>query len=221
MRTPGGLDVHLWHRAAARDSAPAVLFLHGNGENLETMRQGGLFEELDALGVHVVAMDYPGYGKSGGRPSEAAIRDATAASFAWMVERHPASPHVVAGWSLGAAAAIPLAAEQGDAIDGLIAMSPWSTLDAVARSHFPGWLVWLLLGEEYDSLAAAAEVRCPALVIHGEADRLIPFAQGREVSAAFTSPLRWVPVPGAGHNDLLSRSLVWEEMASFLVGLEK
>ena len=95
-------------------------------------------------------------------------------------------------------------------------MSPWSTLDAVARTHFPGWLVGLLLSESYDSLAAARDVHCPVLVIHGEADPIIPVAQGLELTTAFPTPPRWVPVPGTGHNDLLSRAVVWDEMAAFL-----
>src|SRR4051812_4052518 len=51
-------------------TAPLVTFFHGNGENLETLRWSGLFEELGRLGVAVLAADFPGYGRSPGPPSE-------------------------------------------------------------------------------------------------------------------------------------------------------
>ena len=57
----------------------------------------------------------------------------------------------------------------------------------------------------------------PALVIHGEVDDLIPAAHGKEVAAALGA--RWVPVPSAGHNDLLARDEVWTEMERFLDGI--
>ena len=86
-------------------SRPAVLFLHGNGENLETMRQVGLFEELLALDVPFVALDYPGYGRSTGVPSEASILAAGSVALEWMIQHFGNRPIVVAGWSLGAAVA--------------------------------------------------------------------------------------------------------------------
>ena len=78
-----GTQVAAWHLPPPGPAAienpsgganrPAMLFFHGNGENLGTMLLSGFFDELSALGVPVLAVDYPGYGRSGGRPSEAAL----------------------------------------------------------------------------------------------------------------------------------------------------
>ncbi|HYN19731.1 MAG TPA: alpha/beta hydrolase [Thermoanaerobaculia bacterium] len=195
---------------------PAVAFFHGNGENLETMRMAGLFEDLDQLQVAWIAVDYPGYGRSTGRASEEGLQAASEAALAWLGQSHPVRPHVLCGWSLGAATAIAAAARHPEQVRGLIALSPWSSLAAVARIYFPEFMVRGLLRERYDSLDAAPRIRVPALVIHGETDSIIPVGQGKEVAAALAGPAKWVPVPKAGHNDLLARDEVWREMRRFL-----
>jgi len=218
LQVPGGLQVVGWAWApeAVPAGAPAVLFLHGNGENLETMRRAGLFDELRGLGAPFLAIDYPGYGRSGGRASEAGLAAAGAAGLAWLAARHPERPLVACGWSLGAAVAVALAAEPEHGVAGLVALSAWSSLRDVARVHFTS-LGGLLVAERYDSLDAAPRIRVPALLIHGRDDSIIPFRLGEKLAAALPAETtRFVPIPGAGHNDLLSHPVVWLELARFL-----
>jgi uncharacterized protein len=203
---------------AAPEGAPVVLFFHGNGENLETLRYAGLLEELEGLGVAFLAVDYPGYGRSSGDPTEEGLLATGEAAVAWARERHPGRPLVSCGWSLGAAVAVAMAARHPEEVSGLIALSPWTTLEEAARLIFPGFAVKALLRERYDSLAAARRIGVPALVIHGELDEMIPASHGQRVAEALANG-RWVPVPRTGHNDLMGRPLVWEEIGRFLAGL--
>ena len=213
-----GERVGAWALAAPglRPEAPVVLFFHGNGENLETLRWAGFFEELDGLGVAVLATDFPGYGRSTGTPSEEGLIATGEAALAWARERHPERPVVVAGWSLGAALAIALVARHPGEVRGLIALSPWTTLAEVASEIFPAFAVKAMLRERYDSREVARSIRVPALVVHGERDDLIPVGQGREIASLLAGPTRWVEVRGAAHNDLLGRRQVWEEIGDFL-----
>jgi pimeloyl-ACP methyl ester carboxylesterase len=206
--------------AAAPADAPVVLFFHGNGENLETLRSAGLLEELETLGVAFLAVDYPGYGRSSGSPSEEGLLATGEAAVAWARARHPDRPAVACGWSLGAAVAVAMASRHPDEVAGLVALSPWTTLDAAARLLFPGFVVKALLRERYDSLTAAREIRVPALVIHGELDSMIPASHGKEIAAALANG-RWVSVPRTGHNDLLGQPVVWEEVRRFLQDLTR
>ncbi len=137
------------------------------------------------------------------------------AAVAWARQRHPDRPAIVCGWSLGAAVAIAAAARHPEAVAGVIALSPWTSLGDVAKVLFPGFVVKALLRERYDSLEAARKIRLPALVIHGERDDLIPAEQGKRIAEAL-SGARWVPVPQAGHNDLLGQREVWDEIARFV-----
>lgn len=224
----GGAWVHAWVQEppGLTSDSPVALFFHGNGENLETMRRAGLFEELRALGVLVLAADYPGYGRSPGKPREEGVLATGDAAFRWAQSHHPERPLVLVGWSLGAAVAIETAARHPGETAGLVVMSSWTSLPEVARVHFPGFLVRWGVQERYDSRGAAHRLAgrgVPALVIHGERDRIVPAEQGRRIAEALSgsaaAPVRWVAVPGVGHNDLLAHRRVWEELERFLAGL--
>lgn len=214
-----GSQIVGWHRPQPRpNDRPVMIFFHGNGENLETMKWSGLYEQLAALEVPLMVMDYPGYGRSTGHPSEESLKDAAARTLKWTRERYPHQPVVPCGWSLGAALALHLAAFEPQGIAGVVAISSWTSLHEVAKSHFPGWLVSVGLREKYDSLAAAPLIDSPALVIHGTADRIISADQGRRLSKQLKRA-RWVAVEGAGHNDLLTFPIVWQEIDQFVSGL--
>lgn len=203
--------------------APVALFFHGNGENLETMRRARMFEELRDLGVIALAVDYPGYGRSSGKPDERGVLATGPAMLEWAEERYPGRPVVLCGWSLGAAVAIRTAAEAGERVDGLVALSPWTSLDDTVRSHAPRWIAGWLFDEEYDSLAAVRSIRLPALVIHGEEDRVIPVEQGERIAEALEqagAEVRWVRLPSTGHNDLMARPRVWSELDRFVRAVE-
>jgi len=202
---------------AANPGAPAVIFFHGNGENLETMRLGGLYDDLDRLGIAYLAVDYPGYGASGGSPSEGSLVEAAVVGFDELGRRFPGRPKVICGWSLGAAVAVQLAARRAGEVDGLMLLSPWTDLPSLAGEHFPGWLVSLLLRERYDSISRAPELHGATLVIHGREDRIIPVDHGRRLAEALPDA-RYLEMPNAGHNDLLGRPEVWQAMSEYLAG---
>jgi hypothetical protein len=201
--------------------APVVLLLHGNAENLETMRLGGLLAELAALPAGVLAIDFPGYGRSAGTPSERTLVDAAEVAWRWLggqAAGSPRAPRVLVGWSLGAAVAVQVAARHRDTVDAVILLSPWDSLHAVAARYFPAVLV-RGLSDRYDSVAAGADVRGPTLVVHGERDDIIPIEHGRRLFDALREPKRWVAIGDAGHNDLLAQPSAWRAMAEFLEAL--
>lgn len=216
LKRPSGEVVHGWfykHPSAVR---PPILYFHGNGENLETMRLSGMTEEFLKLETSFLWIDYPGYGKSVGTPSEASVLESAGLALATLRDYFPGMPVVVSGWSLGAAVAIQTTARHTGDIAGLIAMSPWTSLPDIARVHFPGWMVRFLLNEQYDSLNAARGIHCPALILHGSQDELIPVEQGENVALAMGSNAHFQAISQTGHNDLLSRREVWTRLKEFL-----
>ena len=201
----------------ANDSArPAILYFHGNGENLQTMQMSGMLDLLKSFGHPVLAVDYPGYGRSTGKAAEADILAASDAAAQWLDSRNSTSSGwIAAGWSLGAAVATQTAARNPQRLRGLIVLSAWSSLREVAALHYSDWILRLFLSEKYDSVAAAAKVNKPALVLHGEQDTLIPASLGEKLSRAFPNA-RWILLPNTEHNDLLSHPAVPKEISSFL-----
>jgi pimeloyl-ACP methyl ester carboxylesterase len=206
----------IWRQKNSSDSTPVVVHFHGNGENLESMRVYGTFKDFNELQVNLVALDYPGYGNSTGKPSEELILRSADSLMAWVIREFPHNPKFICGWSLGAAVAIPTAAKYSKQIKGLIVISSWSSLRETAYVHYPDFLVNWLIEDEYNSVKAARTVDCPALALHGARDRIIPAVQGKQVSENFPGLDLWREYPGYGHNDILSHFGVWGEIAKFI-----
>ncbi len=219
LATADGTIAAWWRAPGAGE--PAVLFFYGNGMSLATAHRAGLLDRIASCGTGLLCPDYPGYGKSAGSPGEAAIMRTADAALAWLRARHPETPVVVLGQSLGSGVAAGLAARAREAVSGLALLAPFTSLADAARAHYPGWFVGLALRERYDSANAIPGFGKPVLVIHGAADEVIPVAQGRALAAAAGETARFVEIPGATHNDLTEFPAVWDELRRFLAGFRK
>jgi len=187
--------------------APLLLFTHGNAELADDWL--GAFDEPRRWGWGVLLLEYPGYGRSAGRPSEASITAAILAADDWARgdPRIDATRIVPYGRSLGGGPASRLAAERP--VAALILESPFTSVRAFARRYLaPGFLV----RDPFDNLAALRHYRGPLLVIHGSHDEIIPVSQGRAVAAAVPEA-EFYEIP-CGHNDC-PRS--WPLVRGFLV----
>lgn len=180
---------------APRSPAVATLFLHGNAGNAS--HRVSAMIEIAAAGSAVLVLDYRGYGRSEGRPTEAGLyRDARAAFE--IVRARFAGPVVLHGESLGTAVAVKLAGEVDCA--GLILEAPFPSARAVAHRVLPGLGPLLVWG--FNTGAGIGKARCPVLVIHGSRDEVIDIELGKQVFEAAPEPKDFWLVRGAGHNDL-------------------
>jgi uncharacterized protein len=206
-----GVRLHGWLVPGRVDTV--LLWCHGNAGNishrLENIR---LF--ADELGVGVFIFDYRGYGRSEGAPTEAGlIADAHAARGALLREGTPSHRIVYFGRSLGAAVAINLALEHPPV--ALVLESPFSSVAAMANRTLPG--AGYLMRTQWDSLAKIPQVRAPLLILHGDADEVVPFAHGRELFAAASPPKSFHAIRNARHNDTyLAGKDYWEAWRRFL-----
>src|SRR5262249_38153314 len=113
LEGPGGVALHAWWSAPPgwKPADGAVLYCHGNAGNL-SHRGAALQAWRSETGLAVLIFDYPGYGKSGGRPTEAGLYAAADAAYAWLTDEAKVRGEdvVLYGGSLGAAVAVDLAA---------------------------------------------------------------------------------------------------------------
>ena len=197
-------------------SFPALLWFYGNGENIAGIWP--ILRDFQPPGTALLVVDYPGYGGSEGRASEAGLYAAAEAAYAALAGRAGVDArriHVY-GRSLGTAVASYTAARHP--VAGLILESPFTSAAAMARHLYP-FLPRLGLRLSLDNLGHVRLVRCPVLLLHGTADRLAPTAMGMAVAAAAASPVEVVLIHGAGHNDTYDvggreyRDKLWEFVA--------
>jgi pimeloyl-ACP methyl ester carboxylesterase len=173
---------------------PVVLFFHGNGELIDFLP--AQVEGFRALGVAVFLIEYPGYGRSEGAPSEASITAAAVAAYDTVIKRDDVDPaRVVAfGRSLGCGPACALSLQRP--LAALLLQSPFTSTRSFARRFFlPGFLI----RDVYDNRKALAAFPGPVLILHGRDDDVIPFAQGKELSRV-APHARFVELACA-HND--------------------
>jgi pimeloyl-ACP methyl ester carboxylesterase len=208
----------------ASDDAPTILYFHGNGEIASDYDSiAPLFTDL---GLNLLVMDYRGYGVSDGTPTATNL---TADAVTAFDETGPLlrdcglpGEHLfVMGRSLGSAAAIQVALHAGQAIAGLIIESGFAHTFPLLET-----LGVRIEGstEEHDgfgSLRKIAQIKVPTLLIHGEADWLIPVSNGRALFQDSGATQKWlVTIPRAGHNDLLwiGRTTYMEAIRRFTTG---
>ena len=182
---------------------PVALYFMGNAGALPA--HAPLLAGLAEAGLGVAALNYRGAGGAPGRPSQQALVADALALYdgldGLLGEPVPPGRRVIYGTSLGAALAVQLAARRRAA--AVVLESPFRRLCEVAGHHYPIFPTCLLLPyEHWNSAARIDSVDAPLLVLHGEADEVIPLSQGKALFALAREPKRMVVYPGAGHHDL-------------------
>ena len=177
----------------ASSPEPVLLFGHGNAELIDDWPDE--FHEPRTWGVGVLLVEFPGYGRSSGRPSERSIRDTFVAAYDWVRGEPGIDADRIIGYgrSLGAGAvgrlslARPLAA--------MILESAFSSTRPFAKKFgAPAFLV----RDPFDNAEAVRAFHGPVLIIHGIQDEIIPVEHGRTLAEAAGVPLHEL---ACGHND--------------------
>jgi pimeloyl-ACP methyl ester carboxylesterase len=191
---------------------PTLIYFGGNAEPVWRRARGGSVPSR-FNGVYV---SYRGYDRSGGETSaEALLADALEVHD--QVARRPdVAEDAIAVWgtSLGSGMATHVAAERS--VAAVVLFSPYDRLAAVAAGHYPWLPVSLLMRNDIDSAARAPAIRAPALIVHGDADSVIPFDHGERLADEWGGWVELRRIEGAGHNDLESRAEARAHLQGFL-----
>ena len=201
-----GVRLHGWYCSPRRSDGDAgqtqtrmtLLWFHGNAGNI-TYRYG-MIERLVELPAEVFIIDYRGYGRSEGSPSEQGLYADARAAWDYLTGARgiPPANIVVFGDSLGGAVAIDLAARVEPA--GLVVQSSFTSIRDMAAEVMP-FVPGFLLRTKMDSLSKIKNVRVPKLFIHSPADEMVPYRFGRALYDAAPEPKHFYEVKGASHNE--------------------
>jgi fermentation-respiration switch protein FrsA (DUF1100 family) len=185
----------------------ALLFCHGNAGNLAIW--GGVAKSLGrALDQSVLIFDYPGYGRSSGRPDERGCYAAGQAAFDWLVQVQGYQPQqiVIYGESLGGGIALELASRRP--YRALCLVRTFTSIPDMAGDLFPWLSVQWLVTDRFDNLKKMGLCAGPVFIAHGTADQLIPYAHGQRLFAAAREPRQFLLMQGIGHNDPLPEAFM-------------
>ncbi|MBV9850821.1 MAG: alpha/beta hydrolase [Armatimonadetes bacterium] len=198
LRAADGTTLDGWYCRAPRPPQTVVLFLHGNGGNITDRRR--LIEKLSLAPADVFALDYRGYGRSAGAPSEQGLYEDADAAWRYLtrVRGIPARRIVVFGESLGGAIAIDLARRVRPA--GLIVQSGFTSLPDMAGVTLP-FVPRFCVRTQMRSIDKIGQVHCPKLFIHSRDDDVVPYVMGERLYQAAPGPKQLLTLRGATHND--------------------
>ena len=212
LQSADGVRVSAWH-VPPRGTMPVVIYFQGNGVGLNLRAER--FRKITADGTGLVALNYRGYGGSGGRPSEAGIILDAKAAYDFAAQRYGADRIVLWGESLGTGVAVALAAEQP--VARIILESPYTSIADIAASIYWFVPVRTLLTDSFRSDQRIGKVTVPVLVVHGERDAIVRISYGERLYELIRGPKQFIRLPNAGHNDHDSHGLP-EMVKPFLLG---
>ncbi len=184
-----------WYEPAATGQ-PLIVFFHGNGGNL--VNRIGLLREFASRGWGYLAIDYPGYGASPGKPTQPALMRSGEAAYAKAIALgYPPTHIVIFGESLGSGIAVPVAAAHE--VKALILDSAFSATVDIAAARYWMFPVRLLMLDQYRSTDTIAQVVAPKLFLHAHADPVVPIRFARHLFALAREPKTFLEIDGRHH----------------------
>ena len=207
-RTADGLTLTSWYRAAEK-GFPTLVYFQGNGGNIShrIYKTRPLYE----AGHGLLLTGYRGYGGNPGSPTEDGLyHDARGAMDYLAGQGLPPERLVMLGESLGTGVAVRMASEFP--VRAVILEAPYTSTVDVGQAAYFFLPVGLLMKDRFPSIDLIAKIQAPLLLIHGEADRIIPTRFGRLLYQAARQLKEAHFIPGAGHNDLFEHGLTGIEL---------
>lgn len=218
LRTADGVKIHArW--CPHPQSRDVLLYCPGNAGNLE--QRGRLMREFwESLDRSVLIFDYPGYGRSEGKPSEAGCYASAEAAYDWLTRVQQIAPEriVIAGESLGGGVAVDLASKRPH--QALVLIRTYTSIPEVARQNVVLSSAPAIMVNRFDSLKKMPLCGSPILIAQADKDRLMPFAQGEQLRDACKTPARLYRLRGLDHNDPLPAAF-FVELRGFLKELDR
>jgi len=211
FKAQDGIQLNGW-LIKASEATETLIFFHGNAGNISGRL--GKIQLFHQIKVNVFIVDYRGYGKSEGVPSEQAMYKDAVAAYDYLAARDDIdSKHISTyGASLGGAAAIDLATKRP--LAGIIIDSSFSNAADMAKTVYP-FIPSFLLSIKLDSLSKIKDVKVPKLFFHSRGDQTVPFRLGRKLFDAAGEPKTFIEITGDHNDDRV------EDAEKFLGGIKE
>lgn len=212
-----GTPLHGWLlNVSTSTRRPLLIYWGGNAEEVSSFL---LTESQRLPGWAILAVNYRGYGESGGKPGERALFDDGRLLFDWA-QQHPGidpAHIVVMGRSLGSGVAVQVAAERQ--VAGVCLISPYDSIRSLAQKMYPVVPIGWLLKHPFDSLARARAIQAPLLALMAGEDTIVPIDHSQRLVAAWGGPHQAKILPGVDHDNIVFSVGYYDAIRAFLTGL--
>ncbi len=175
-----------------------ILYFHGNADNLK--RWGEYAIDFTSLGYDILMVDYRGYGKSTGTPTESNLYSDGDTVWNWAQNNLPATRIILYGRSLGSAVASQLATIHPP--DRLLLETPFDELQGTLYTPVRSVLTYFPLQSQFPNKAFLKKVTCPIVIFHGTEDWVVPLSSAEKLKPSLKKEDRFVIIEGGGHRNL-------------------
>jgi len=211
IKTPDGEILQAWYEPP-KTGRPVILFLHGQGATLEMGKWR--YIRMHKQGVGYLALAYRGFSQSTGSPSEKGLQTDALAAYAWLKgEGFRDQDIVIHGHSLGTGVATWLATQKP--ARALILEAPFTAASDIGAERYPFIPVAFLMKDKFLNRECIKEVHMPLLIVHGDRDSVVPFAEGERLFTLANEPKIFIRMHGSEHNTL-TRDGVYSHYWKFL-----
>ena len=212
IATADGEEINaLWFRPPV-PSKGLVLYFHGNRGNLQ--RWGTFASDITPRGYDVLMIDYRGYGKSTGHPSEEVLYQDAESVLQWALSRVSTNRLIIYGRSLGSAVASHLAMKANP--DLLILETPFDELSGALWEPLQPLMHFVPLQSVFSNKAHLASVKCKKVIFHGTSDKIVPLSSALRLKPLLGDNDEFIIIEHGGHRNLRSFSVYHSKLEELL-----
>ena len=186
-----------------------LIYYGGNAEDIFLN-----IEEYQSVQAATLFVAYRGYGPSSGKPGEADLFADALAVLDDMVSTYSPKEIFLIGRSLGSGVACYVAAQRE--VHGAILITPYDSIENVAKSHYPWLPIGLLLNHRFSSIDYLASIRCSLLVIYGGQDVVVAPERTENLVRHIPGENEVIFIAGAGHGTIEMYPEYWRAILGFL-----
>ena len=174
-----------WYHEKDLKKNKTILFFHGNAGSLENrIHKLNHFREMN---VNFLIIAWRGFSGNKGKPSEKGLYEDGKSAINWLFNKGVEEEKIIIyGESLGTGVATHLSQNKNFA--GIILETPFTSMIDAAKIFYPYIPVGLLLKDKFDNKNKIKNIRSPVLVMHGEADQIVPFDMGKKIYEIANEP---------------------------------
>ena len=185
ITTEDNIELLAWYHKKDIKKNKTILYLHGNAGSLENRIHK--INHFDDMNINFLLLAWRGFNGNAGKPTEEGLYQDARSAVKWLMNQGVIEENIIIyGESLGTGVATEIAQKKNFA--GIILESPFTSMIAAGKSKYPIFPIKLLLKDKYESDKKIKNIMSPILVMHGEADKIVPFWMGEKIFQLANKP---------------------------------
>ena len=178
INTKDNINLLGWYHEKDLKNFKTIMYFHGNAGNLNNRIHK--LNHFGDMNVNFLIIAWRGFSGNKGKPTEKGLYDDGNSSIKWLLNKGVEEKNIILyGESLGTGVATHLAQNKNFA--GVILETPFTSMVDAAKTFYPYIPVSLLLKDKFENKDKIKNINSPVLILHGEADQIVPFTMGKKI----------------------------------------